>query len=49
MILPGEAPFGMAFDGPEPTFLSIGVRGHALHRNAMDGHGAPRNPLIEKN
>ncbi len=38
MILPGDAPIGMACDNPGPTFLIVGTRGHALHCNAMEAH-----------
>ena len=41
MILPGEAPHGIALDNPAATFLVVGARGHALHCNATDGHASP--------
>ena len=41
MTLPGEAPSAWLPMVQNQLFLSIGVRGHALHRNAMDGHASP--------
>ena len=41
MILPGEAPLAWFPMVLNQLFLNIGVRGHALHCNAMDGHASP--------
>ena len=41
MILPGEAHLAWSSMVQNQLFLSIGVRGHALHCNAMDGHASP--------
>ena len=41
MILPVETPLGIAHDNLAATFLIVGTRGHALHRNGMVGHASP--------
>ena len=41
MILPGEVRLAWFSMVQNQLFLNIGVRGHALPRNAMDGHASP--------